>query len=200
MLDPEFAAQLQDMTDDLQDQEHEIDMLKWRIANSVNEMWSEHASAFRGDKMAYYAECSRVANDGHAVRVFGESGETLRRWCEVAMTYENVPQVEEFLTALSFAHLAACKKLAKDGKIPAPDFGLAMCVQEGLSSDDLLERYADHQPPHAYDKVKAYLEFMTDKNNFEFIKNADKRDEIVFHANVIRGIILRELEKEGKAE
>lgn len=200
MLDPEFSAQLQDMTDDLQDMEREIDIVKWRLASSVNEMWGEHASIFEGNKLAYYAECSRVANEGHAVRVFGESGETLRRWCEVAMTYENMPQAEDFLRGLSFAHMAACKKLAKDGKIPAPDFGLAICVTEGLSCDDLLERYRDNVESHPYDKVKAYLEYMADKTNWQFIKNTDKLEEIVFHTNVIRGIVTRELAKEGKAE
>ena len=197
-LDPEFVQNLQDATTGYSRVQTAADGYKWQIARMVNDMWPEHLSSFSGNKLDYYVECSRVANDGLSVRILGESGQTLRRWCEVAATYENMPQVENFLEALSFDHLEKARKLAKDGRIQAPDHALAVAVNEGLSADEMKERFDPHHEPHPYDVISGHLAYMADKSHWEFIKSADVRERIFSHIISINNIITIYLENEGK--
>lgn len=197
-LDGDFRHSIKTYAAQYSVQQRKADNTKWLLANDVNEWWPEHAGIFSGDKQSYYAECSRVANDGLSVRILGESGQTLRRWCEVAATYENMPQVENFLEALSFDHLEKARKLAKDGRIQAPDHALAVAVNEGLSADEMKERFDPHHEPHPYDVISGHLAYMADKSHWEFIKSVDVRDGVLYHVVAINKMINEYLENEGK--
>lgn len=198
-LDPEFVQTLQAKTRQYEEATSYADYHKWGIAIMVNDMWPEHAGMFSGDKKSFYAECSRVANDGLSVRIFGESGETLRRWCDVAATYENMPNAETFLDALSFDHLEKARKLARDGRIQAPDHALAVAVDEGLSADDMKERFDPSSAPHPYDVISGHLAYMADRSHWEFIKSADVRDAVMSHVTAIDTMVRIYLESEEKA-
>ena len=197
-LDPEFSRMLRNVAGHYRNQQGAADLTKWQIAQMVNDMWLEHVSSFSGNKLDYYVECSRIANEGLSVRILGESGQTLRKWCEVAATYENMPQAETFLEALSFDHLEKARKLARDGKIDAPDHALAVAVNEGLSADDMRERFDPYHEPHPYDVISGHLAYMADRSHWEFIKSADVRERIFSHIISINNIITIYLENEGK--
>lgn len=197
-LDPTFTEELHNLTARFVYQQHAVDSTKWVIAGMVNDMWPEHAGIFSGNKQEFYIECSRVANDGLSVRIFGESGETLRRWCDVAATYENMPNAETFLDALSFDHLEKARKLARDGRIQAPDHALAVAVNEGLSADDMKERFDPSSAPHPYDVISGHLAYMADRSHWEFIKSADVRDAVMAHVKGIEYIVKEYLKGENK--
>ena len=198
ILDPSFSDMLLFMASTYAEQQQAADLTKWNIAVSVNDNYSEHAGIFSGDKMAYFAECSRVANAGRSVQIFGTSGQTLRRWCEVAATYENMPNAETFLEALSFDHLEKARKLARDGRIQAPDHALAVAVNEGLSADDMKERFDPSSAPHPYDVISGHLAYMADRSHWEFIKSADVRDAVMAHVKGIEYIVKEYLKGENK--
>ena len=197
-LDPEFVHFLREKTGWYLEAMGYADSAKWEIAKQVNDMWPEHAGMFSGDKKSFYVECSRVANDGLSVRIFGESGETLRRWCDVAATYENMPNAETFLDALSFDHLEKARKLARDGRIQAPDHALAVAINEGLSADDMKERFDPSSAPHPYDVISGHLAYMADRSHWEFIKSADVRDAVMAHVKGIEYIVKEYLKGENK--
>ena len=135
-----------------------------------------------------------------SVRIFGESGETLRRWAEVAATYENMPNAETFLEALSFDHLEKARKLARDGRIQAPDHALAVAVNEGLSADDMKERFDPSSAPHPYDVISGHLAYMADRSHWEFIKSAEAKDAVLALVDEIDTIVQLYLATEGKAK
>jgi len=141
ILDPEFVGTLQEKTRQYQEALSYADYDKWGIAMLVNGMYPEHKSIFAGDKMAYYIECSRVANEGMRVPVFGSSGETLRRWCEVAAAYENFPQAELLLEETSFKHMSVAKRAAKQEKAKSPIAAMDWALAMGASADDMQEHY-----------------------------------------------------------
>ena len=157
-------------------------------------------SSFGGKKLDYYIEVSRVANDGLFIPIFGESGQTLRRWCETQETYKNFPQAEQFLTTLSFDHLAKAKKLAKDGRVAVPTLALAEAVARHWSADDMQEHYDPAEATHPYDAVSGAIATLLDRNNYGWIKSADVRDAILSRVAEIETMIRIELEKEGKAQ
>ena len=197
-LDPEFQQELSAMTTAYSVQQAEADLMKWEIAKAVNEFWGEHMSSFGGKKLDYYIEVSRVANDGLFIPIFGESGQTLRRWCETQETYKNFPQAEQFLTTLSFDHLAKAKKLAKDGRVAVPTLALAEAVARHWSADDMQEHYDPAEATHPYDAVSGAIATLLDRNNYGWIKSADVRDAILSRVAEIETMIRIELEKENK--
>ncbi len=197
-LDGDFRHTIKNYSYQYAANQRKADNTKWLLAKDVNEWWPEHAGIFSGDKKSYYAEVSRVANSCHSVNILGESGETLRRWCDVAATYENMPNAETFLDALSFDHLEKARKLARDGRIQAPDHALAVAVNEGLSADDMKERFDPSSAPHPYDVISGHLAYMADRSHWEFIKSADVRDAVMAHVKGIEYIVKEYLEKEGK--
>ncbi len=199
-LDPDFMRELATMTTAYAIQQGNADLTKWGIAKAVNGFWSEHMSSFGGKKQDYYTECSRVANDGLYIPVFGESGQTLRRWCEVQETYSNFDAAEQFLTTLSFDHLAKAKKLAKDGRVSVPTLALAEAVSRHFSVDDMMEHFDPPEAPHPYDAVSNAIAIMLDRSNYDWIKNTDVKDAILSRVGEIEKMIQDELRKEGKAQ
>ena len=199
-LDPSFVQELSSMTAVYCGRQAEADLAKWHTAKLVNEFWSEHMFSFGGKKLDYYIECSRVANDGLYIPVFGESGQTLRRWCEVQETYAPFVAAEQFLTTLSFDHLAKAKKLAKDGRVSVPTLALAEAASRHWSADDMQEHYDPAEAPHPYDVVNGAIATLLDRKNYEWIKSADVRDAILSRVGEIEKMIQDELRKEGKAQ
>jgi len=199
-LDPDFMRELATMTTAYSVQQAEADLTKWEIAKAVNGFWGEHMSSFGGKKLDYYIECSRVANEGLFIPIMGESGQTLRRWCEVQETYSNFDAAEQFLTTLSFDHLAKAKKLAKDGRVSVPTLALAEAVARHWSADEMQEHYDPAEAPHPYDVVSGAKATLLDRKNYEWIKSTDVKDAILSRVGEIENMIRIELEKEGKAQ
>ncbi len=200
ILDPEFVGTLQEKTRQYQEALSYADYDKWGVAMLVNGMYNEHKSIFAGDKMAYYIECSRVANEGMRVPVFGSSGQTLRRWCEVAAAYENFPQAELLLEETSFKHLSVAKRAAKQEKAASPIAAMDWALAMGASADDMQEHYFPVSAPTEYDKFDSAMSSLLDKKLYVWIQSADVVDAIMSHVRAIDTIKREYLEKKGKAE
>ena len=199
LLDPEFVGTLQEKTRQYQEALSYADYDKWGIAMLVNSMYNEHKSIFAGDKMAYYIECSRVANEGMRVPVFGSSGQTLRRWCEVAAAYENFPQAELLLEETSFKHLSIAKRAAKQEKAASPIAAMDWALAMGASADDMQEHYFPASAPTEYDVIDGSITHMLNPKNWDWIKSADVKDTIIGHVKAIDTIRREYIKSEGKA-
>ena len=199
ILDPLFTTDLKILVGFYTEHQKKLDKTKWEIACVVNENYSEHKSIFAGDKMAYYAECSRVANDGLSIKIMGESGQTLRRWCEVAAAYENFPQAELLLDETSFKHLSVAKRAAKQEKAASPIAAMDWALAMGASADDMQEHYFPASAPTEYDVIDGSITHMLNPKNWDWIKSADVKDTIIGHVRAIDTIRREYLESEGKA-
>ena len=199
LIDPDLITDLQDLTSRYAEAQQSADKIKWQIAQKVNDGYSEHKSIFAGDKMDYYVECSRVANDGLAIKIFGESGQTLRRWAEVQAAYENFPQAELLLEETSFKHLSVAKRAAKQEKAASPIAAMDWALAMGASADDMQEHYFPASAPTEYDVIDGSITHMLNPKNWDWIKSADVKDTIIGHVRAIDTIRREYLESEGKA-
>lgn len=196
-LSPDFATDLMQSAKEYDRAEEVSDNEKWVIAELVNDMWSEHAGLvyeLTGEKVfptkaEYYVECSRVANIGLSRKRFGDSGETLRAWCELQQTYAAFPDIHKFLDALSFEHLRKAKKLAKDEKVKVPVLALAKAIQENWTADEMKEFYDPSEPVHPFDKVTGWLDGMLNKDSWSWLKSPKTIKDILFHAAEIKRLI-----------
>ena len=196
-LDPEFTADLMQSAKEYDRAEEISDNEKWTIAERVNEMWPEHAGLtyeLTGErifptKAEYYVECSRVANIGLSRKRFGDSGETLRAWCELQQTYAPFPDIHKFLDELSFDHLRKAKKLARDEKVKVPVLALAKAIAENWTADEMKEHYDPSEPIHPYEKVTGWLDGMLNKDSWSWLKSQKTIKDILFHAAEIKRLI-----------
>lgn len=149
LLDPELEADIAHAAGEIDRLTGDLDNQQLIISRRVNDMWEEHKSAF-SSKMDYFAECSRVANLKSSRHVFAESGETLKRWCEVVATYENLDgelkrgydlSIEDLLDALTFHHLYKARKLYINGKVKSPLYALAEAMSNRWSAEDMEFHY-----------------------------------------------------------
>ena len=205
VLDPEFCTELQANAKAYDGAQENADNSKWVTAKSVNEMWTEHKSQFineetgMSDKESYYGECSRVANIGLKHKRFSDSGETLRRWCEVQAFYSPFSWASQLLDKLTFSHLLVNKKLHKDGKVKSVLEALERAVTEKWSSDEMKEVFDPSIPPHPYDTIKGHLAGLMNKDSYPFLKSREDREQCASLASQIDVIIRKALELEGKA-
>lgn len=205
-LDPELVSDIRSNVKLYDDGQRQADDCKWNIARCVNEMWPEHKTMAGAnkelifcDKDAYYAECSRVANEGLSHPRFSASGQTLRRWCEVEATYSRFEHADEFLDALSFEHLRIAKSLSLNDKVKNPVLALAEAVSRKWTAQEMQYHYDPPAPVHPYDAIRGHLLAMIDYKNWQFLKSVENKRACIFHAQEIQKIIEAELQAEGKA-
>ena len=207
VLDPEFTAELRAMSKNYDDNQSNADDDQWNIARKVNEMWQEHKNLTHEvieddervikkifpSKTEYYMECSRVANIGLKIKRFSDSGETLRRWCEVVGTYETfvgrVDDGEKFLLLLSFDHLYKAKTLYLNSKVKSPFDALIKAVQEKYTADEMQYHFDPPLPPDEYKDMLGRLDVLQDKSKWSWLKNPQVIKDILFHAAEIRRLI-----------
>lgn len=196
-LDPEFVRDIQADAKLLDENQEAADESKWNIAARTNEMWPEHKGIvyeLTNDfvyptKNDFYAEVSRVGNTGLKHKRFSDSGETLRRWCEVQATYAQFDKAELFLEVLSFDHLAKAKKLARDEKVKVPILALAEAQRNHWTADEMKEHFDPSLPVHPYDRITGWLDGMLDNNNWKWLKSRETVKGILFHAAEIKRLI-----------
>ena len=199
LIDPELITDLQDLTTKYAEAQQSADKIKWQIAQKVNDGYSEHKGIFAGDKITYYVECSRVANDGLAIKIFGESGQTLRRWCEVQATYENFPQAELLLEETSFKHLSIAKRAAYHEKANSPIEAMKWALDHHAAAEDMEYHYFPPTKSTEYDVIDGSITHMLNPKNWEWIKSADVKDTIIGHVRAIDTIRREYIESEKKA-
>lgn len=159
-LDPELVEDISQFAKRYDALDSEIGNEKWNIAGRVNEMEDEHKGVF--DTLDdYRAECSRVANLQSKRHLFAESGETLRRWCDVRKTYENFEHAELFLSELSFDHLYRARVIYNSGAVKSPLLPLAEASKRGWSAEDMEYHYKKNPPSIAasfLNTLKTFIE------------------------------------------
>lgn len=155
-LDPGLITALCRSAERIEELDSELGNEKWNIAGRVNGDWSEHKNLtylpVKGEPPVrifpthaeYYAECSRVANTVNRRRVFGESGQTLRRWCEMRAAYGDEPNAAELLDKLSFDHLFKANKLYTDSLVKNAMTALKLALQNGWSADEMDFHYRNN--------------------------------------------------------
>ena len=188
-LDPNFAAELAVHAEAYNDNQNKADYCSWEIAKLVNSMWSEYEKMFE-PKMDYYAECSRSANAGLKKKRFADSGQTLRRWCEVQATYAEFADAERFLDALSFEHLRIAKKLAGDGRVSVPVYALAKAVEMEYTADEMQNHFDPPEAVHPFDKVMGWVSSLM-AERLEWIKDKGAREEAIGYLKKYLEIVQR---------
>lgn len=157
-LSPELVGKLHLMAGNYDQYQARADDSKWEIAKLVNDWYGEHQSIFKGVKMDYYQECSRMANTGLKRKRWSDSGEALRKMCELETTYHNTPGIEEILDATSVQHLQFAKKLAADGKVSVPVYALAKAIDMNWTADEMCYHFAPPEVVHEAEKGIGYLD------------------------------------------
>lgn len=184
-LDAELITDLSAAAKRIDALDYELGNEKWIIAGRVNEMWDEHKALrdengdlYFNNLDGYRAECSRVANLQTKRRLFAESGETLRRWCEVRATYDNYEHAELFLSALSFDHLYRARKIYLNGVVKSPLLPLAEAEKRGWSSEEMEYHYQKDAPSIAASFLNSLKSFIEKKlPRLEFEKERRERIE-----------------------
>jgi hypothetical protein len=211
-LDPEFVAEIQAEARSFDMHQSEVDDSKWNIAAKVNAMWDEHKAIMYEmsdqrvfeTKAEYYIACSFAANVGLKHKRFGDSGETLRRWCELQETYAQFEHAELFLDVLSLEHLRVAKmvsrKLEKEqAKVISPVVMLARAVSEKWNSEEMQEHYNPFLATPPYDAMRGRLATLQDRNYYPFLKKREDVDFCIARAREIDERIRQAIQAEGKA-
>lgn len=183
VLDPELIEDLVGMSATYHDNQKAVDDNKWDIAARVNDKWSEHATIFRRSKEGYYAECSRVMNIGKKRKLFADSGETLKVWCNVRESYEafetDVKRADELLDLLSFDHLRRARSLARRDKVTDPFTALKWALENEASAEEMQYHFDPMLPIHPYDDAKGRVTKWLDKSYWSWLKSAQTAKRII---------------------
>lgn len=181
-LDPILIRDLQGLSRFHSTTQDEADDTKWNIAGEVNDAWVEHEKIFP-TKMHYYAECSRVLNFGRKRKYFSDSGETLRRYCEIRMTYDGLSKADrgdEFLELFTMEHLRIARSLYMDAKVKSPFDALDWCVDGNgkmRSADEMQEHFDENRTSTKTSFINSLARFLEKQlpkmklRNPELVKN-----------------------------
>lgn len=174
VLDPDFTTELVGMSATYHDRQAILDESKWVIAASVNDWWGEHKSQF-SSRDEYFAECSRVMNIGRKRKLFSDSGETLKVFCNVRSTYdrftEQVEEADKFLDLLSFDHLRKARSLYMKELVRAPFDALVWALENRASADEMQYHFDPPLTEHPADATNGKLEAMLTKDYWQWLKS-----------------------------
>ncbi len=120
----------------------------WYFGLRVNFIWSSLPVDITTEIRLsdFYAECSQWINRDLSFPVCASSGETLRRWCEVAAHYETFPEVVLWREVLSFEHFRIAKSLGADptNNVTSTE-ALAFAIHHELTADQMREAFKSKQ-------------------------------------------------------
>lgn len=181
ILRPAFSCQLQKEAKKYRLIEKAKSKKEWHFAAIVNTEWETLDPDIKTEitRDQFNAECSRVINASLDFPIVTDTGETLRRWCNVADTYANMPGLEAFQNALSFDHFFQARRMANDPTIPlsVPVLALAEAVQNKWVVREMVHHYDPPAVTHDYDKATGYFSGLAGLK-FEWVKNKDDRDRL----------------------
>jgi hypothetical protein len=165
---------------------------QWLVGDMINAEWKRNPDfAAEITREEFYIECSRVMNSGMSFPVVGESGQTLRRWCEVAESFANMPALEEFKEVLSFDHFFQARRMANKPEIyhlSTPALALAEAVIRKWDSAEMVYHFSPKEPVHEYDKTIGWLDSLQ-AIKLEWIKSKDDREKAIYHLSEFRRIV-----------
>lgn len=136
----------------------------WYLATRTNTEWESNYSGEAGvSKAEFYAQASAAINAAMNRKRLTPSGETLRRWCDIAAAFRDMPGAAEFVSTLPFEVFRVSRMLGKDPKNNKDNLThyalVAIAYKENLSADELVERYGKHRNDSSeYDHVTGWLD------------------------------------------
>ena len=138
ILSDEFASALKNAGRKIDFVQMALDRKKWHIAELVNLEWRDEGYEAEGvNKREYYSECCKLL----PVRIFGASGETLRRWCETQAHYADEKNIMDILAASSFDHLLRAKRLQNNGKVDAAVYAVAIAISKSMTAEEMTAHF-----------------------------------------------------------
>ncbi len=206
IFEPAFITEVTTLARQCQAEQRKADTHKWELAERVNSEWPEYISLFP-TKLDYYAAMSQAVNKELSIGMFTESGQTLRFYCELQATLGNIPKIKALLEASSIDHLRRAKRLAADNKIitdggqlAGADYAIAKAIEKKFSAEDMENYFDPKQAPTEYDKWTGAMSIMLDLKNYEWIKSATVKEQIITRVKEIEVIKKDYLDKKGLAE
>lgn len=189
-LSPEFVASLQQDAREYRAVEQDKSRKEWHFGRMVNDEWDALDADRKAElnKERFYHLCSQYMNAAVDFPIVGASGETLRRWCELELSYRNMPAFEAMSEALSFDHFRKARMLSNKGKVSVPAYALATAISEKLTADEMAYKFDPPQAPNEWERITGYidslqamkLEFLNG-SKAEFIQLVSRLRQIVEH-------------------
>jgi hypothetical protein len=136
-LSKEFADFLRKQGRKIKTVSDALDVMKWHLADAVNLEWIDGGYKGEVTKEEFYIECCTCL----PVMLFGKSGQTLRRWCDLRNFYEDVPNSDVLLRGSSFDHLLRAKRLELGNKIEAAEIAVAVAIKNELTAEEMQYKY-----------------------------------------------------------
>ena len=88
----------------------------------------------------FYAECSQYINEGAGYVIVSASGETLRRWCDVAGHYDGLSGMAEMESIFSFDYFDKARRIGTDPTNALTSLeALNLAYDNGWSSDEMYD-------------------------------------------------------------
>jgi hypothetical protein len=150
---------------------------EWFFGDLINCQWEKLNDEIKDEvtREGYYVECSYWINAAVGFPIVGASGETLRRWCEVAESFKNVPGIESMKDHLSFDHFRRARVLANKGKVSVPVYALAVAAAEGYTAEEMSRHFDPPASPDEFSRATGWLEGL-ESAKFEWLPR-DKREQ-----------------------
>lgn len=184
-LRPEFVCRLKQEARKYALIEQAKSKKEWLFGELANAEWNALAAEDKEEITIehFYVEVSHAINDGLPFPIVGESGQTLRRWCEVARSYVNMPEAALFREILSFDHFFQARRMAYDERVTTlthPVVALAEAVRNKWVVKEMVQHYDPPHPQHEYDQVMGWLASMQ-AVKLQWVKNAEERKQALYH-------------------
>lgn len=188
-LPPGFVTELQTQAREYAALEQVKSRREWAFGESVNCMWERLAPEIKAEisKDMFYVECSHHINASVEFPIVSASGETLRRWCEVAAAYRDMPGVELIRESLSFDHFRRARALANKGKVSVPAYALAVAVTHKYTAEEMSHHFDPPQAPNEYERVTGWLDGLQ-ATRFSWLPK-EKRERLASLLQEIRKIL-----------
>lgn len=189
ILRPEFVAELQTQARRYAALEKLKSRREWYFGELVNCEWEHLNLEIREEvsKDRFYAECSYWINEASGFPIVTTSGETLRRWCEVAASYQQMPGLDLLREVLSFDHFTKARRLANKGKVSVPAFALAKAVEQGYTAEEMVTHFDPPQAPNEYERVTGWLDGLSTAR-FEWL-DRNRREQLTKLLQEIRKLL-----------
>lgn len=189
ILPPEFVEKLQAQARRYQALQKLTSRREWYFGELVNCAWETLPDDIKAELTHehYYMECSRVINEACEFPIVTHTGETLRRWCEIAASYQNMPALEEIREVLSFDHFVKARRLVNRQKIAVPSLALATAIEQEYTADEMVQHFDPPQPPNEYERVTGWLDSLQ-AARWSWL-DRDRQTKVNYHLEEIRKIL-----------
>lgn len=164
---------------------------EWAIGQMVNQMWNELPADIREEvtKDNHYQECSYWLNCQFDIPIVGSSGETLRRWCELSMTFAD-PIFDPLKDTLSIDHFTRAKRTSRrledKGKVIVPAYMLAVAADTKLTAEEMERLFDPPVVPTDYDRVFGWVDSLS-AAKLDFLDG--RKADFLYHIGEARKIL-----------